>query len=74
MLCCGAALSGWDMFEETGKRPEPFAQIIQCPEETFTDLLQRLTLAINRRVSDPEARKELIKSLVFKTLTPNAKR
>lgn len=37
---------------------------MQGPKETFTDFLERLTSAVDRRVSDPHAR-TLIESLAF---------
>lgn len=57
-LCCTAAFSVWDKVEETGKGSEPFTKIIQGPMEAPSDCFffqQRLTSAINRRVSESEA-------------------
>jgi hypothetical protein len=59
------ALKGWDKVAESGKRLEPFTQAIQGPQETFPDLLQRLTSAVERSISDSAARKAIIKTLAF---------
>jgi hypothetical protein len=57
-------LKAWDKVTELGKRLEPFTQVIQDPQETFSDFLQRLTSAMERIVSDSAARKAIIESLV----------
>ena len=59
--------------EETGKGLEPFTQIMQEPEDMFTDFLQRLTLGIEKNVSDPIVRKELIESLAFENANSGCK-
>lgn len=64
--CCMAALSAWDKVEDTGKGCELFSRIMQAPKETYTDFLQRSTLTVDRRISNPEARQELMVSLSFK--------
>lgn len=46
-------------------RLEPFTQIIQGSKETITVFLLRLTSAIDRRLSDPQAMKTLIESFAF---------
>lgn len=53
--CSMAALNAFDKVEETRKGSEPFSKIIKAAKETYTDFLQRLTLAVNRRISNPEA-------------------
>lgn len=67
-LCHTEALNAWDKGEETGKGLESFTPIMQGPKETFTNFFffkkkkQRLTLAIERNVSDLTVRKALIES------------
>lgn len=54
------------MKEQGKKNPMSFTRIIQSPRETFTDLLHRLTSAISRAISDPDARQVLIEALASK--------
>ena len=60
-----SALRAWDKVAESGKRLEPFTQVIQGPQETFPDFLQRLTLAVERSLSDSAEGKAIIESLAF---------
>ena len=64
-LCYLAALNALDRIEDTGKRLEPFTQVIQGPQETFPDFSQRLTSAVERSISDSAARKAIIEPLAF---------
>ena len=43
-LYCTAALNAWDRIRKIGKKIESFTKGIQCPKETFTYFLERLTL------------------------------
>lgn len=61
-LCHLAAIKSWDKVVETGKRLEPFSQVMQGPKETFLAFLQRLTSTVERSMPDPLARKALIES------------
>ena len=54
-LCHTAALNAWDRIGEIGKKTESFTKAIQGPQETFTDLLKRLTSAVNRMKPNSEA-------------------
>ena len=36
-LCQLSALKAWDKVAESGKRLEPFTQVIQGPQESFPD-------------------------------------
>ena len=65
VLCHLSALQAWNKVAESGKRLEPFIQVIQGPQETFPDFLQRLTSAMKRRISDSSTRKVIIESLAF---------
>lgn len=62
---CLAALNAWDKVEESEKRSESFAKIVQGPKEASSDFLQNLTSAVNKIVSDSEVRQILIESLAF---------
>ena len=55
-----AALNAWDKFEESEKKFESFTNIRQGPKGAFTDSLQRVTLVVNKIVSDSEVGKILI--------------
>lgn len=62
-LSCLAASKAWGKFEESGKKSRSFTKI---PKEAFTIFfLQRLTLTVNRIVSDPKDRQVLIEPLAF---------
>jgi hypothetical protein len=50
---------GWT----TSKKSESFTMISWDRHESFTKFLQRLTSAVNRAISDPDARDVLIESL-----------
>lgn len=73
-LCQLEALNAW---HGTRKRSEMFPKIIQGPIEAFTDflllLLQRSTSAVNRRVSDLEARQIFIRSLALENANSECK-
>ena len=61
VLCHLSALNTCDKFEESGKRFESLAKIIQGLKEDFTDFfLQRLISTVNRIISDSEVRQILI--------------
>ena len=47
-LCRLSALKAWDKVAESGKRHEPFTQVIQGPQESFPEFLQRITSAVER--------------------------
>ena len=64
-LCWLSAVKTWDKFTESGKRLEPFTQVMQGPQETFPDFSQRLTSAVERSISDSAAKKAMIESLAF---------
>ena len=72
-LCHLAALNAWDKVAEIGKRLEPFSQVMQCPKETLSDFLQRLTSSVERSMLDPSTRKSLIESLAFENVNAKAK-
>ena len=57
-LCLFAAINARDKVTESGKRREPFFQVMQGPKEAFPASLRRLTSAVERSVSDPSARKD----------------
>lgn len=61
-LSCLAASKAWGKFEESGKKSRSFTKI---PKEAFTIFLQRLTLTVNRIVSDPKDSQVLIEPLAF---------
>ena len=46
---------------------------MQGPKEIFPDFLQRLTSAVERRVSDLAARKAMIESLAFENSNAECK-
>lgn len=64
-LCQLSVLKAWDKFAQSGKRLESFTQVIQGPQETIPEFLQRLTSAVERSISDSAARKTVIESLAF---------
>lgn len=68
-LCQLEALNAWDKVAKSGKRLEPLLQVMQVPKETFPYFLQRLTSAVERSVSDPSARKTIIKSSAFENVS-----
>lgn len=47
---------------ETGNKNESY---IHSPKEVFADFLQRLSLAVNKMVSDIEARNIIIETMGF---------
>ena len=55
-LLCAATLNAWHKIEKVGKKIESFTEVIQGPEETFIDFLQRLTSAVNKMIPNSEAR------------------
>ena len=67
--CHLAALTAWDKFEETGKEFRSFIKIIQS-SGAFTDFsyLQRLVSAVNKNISDPEAKQMLVETLAFENV------
>jgi hypothetical protein len=65
VLCHLSAFKAWNKVAESGERLEPFIQVIQGPQETFPDFLQRLTSAVERSISDSAARKAVIEFLAF---------
>jgi len=67
-----SALKAWDKVAESGKSLETFTQVIQGPKETFPDILQSLTSAVERSVSDSAARKAIIELKPLKMQIPNA--
>jgi hypothetical protein len=60
-----SALKAWDKVTESGKRLEPFTQVMQVPKETFPDFLKSLASDVERSVSDSAARKAIIESSAF---------
>ena len=72
-LCRLSALKAWDKVAESGKRLEPFTQVIQGPQETFPDFSQRLTSAVERSISDSAAKKAMIESLAFENANDECK-
>ena len=68
-----SALRAWDKVAESGKRLEPFTQVIQGPQETFPDFLQRLTSAVERSISDSSSRKAIIEFLAFENANTECK-
>jgi hypothetical protein len=68
-----SAVKAWDKFTESGKRLEPFTQVMQGPKKTFPDFLQRLASAVERSVSDSAARKAIIKTLDFENANSECK-
>ena len=60
---------GWT----TSKKSESFTIISWDRHESFTKFLQRLTSAVNRAISDPDARDVLIESLDSGALMLKAK-
>lgn len=73
-LCRTAALNAWEKIPEPGKPTEIYSKIFQGPREPFTDFLQRLTIAINRAVSDTNLRQILTESLAFSNANIECKR
>ena len=73
-LCRTAALNAWEKIPEPGKPTEIYSKIFQGPREPFTDFLQRLTIAINRAVSDTNLRQILTESLAFNNANIECKR
>ena len=69
-----AALNAWDKFEESEKKFESFTNIRQGPKGAFTDSLQRVTLVVNKIVSDSEVGKILIESLAFENVNSECRR
>ena len=65
VLCHLSAFKAWNKVAESGERLEPFIQVIQGPQETFPDFLERLTSAVERSISDSAARKAVIEFLAF---------
>lgn len=63
VLWHAASLNSWDRIEEVGKKIESLTKITQGLTETFTDFLQRLTSAVNRMITNSEARQIIIESL-----------
>lgn len=72
-LCRLSALKAWDKVAESGKRLEPFTQVMQGPQETFPDFSQRLTSAVEKSLSDSAARKARIESLAFENVNAECK-
>jgi hypothetical protein len=68
-----SALKAWDKVAESGKRLEPFTQVMQGPQETFPDFSQRLTSAVEKSLSDSAARKARIESLAFENVNAECK-
>ena len=64
-LCSTAALNAWDRIQELEKRIESYIRAKHDQREPFTDILERLTKAVQLGVTDPEARFVLIESFVF---------
>ena len=60
------ALRARDKVEEQGKKSLSFTNIMQSSRETFIDFLHRLMSAINREMSDPDAKWVLIEILALK--------
>ena len=73
-LCQMSALKAWDEVEESGKRLEPFTQVMLSPKETFPDFLHGLTSAVERSKSDSSPRKTIIESLSFENANTKYKR
>lgn len=67
-LCCLAALNVWYKVEESGKRLESFTKIYKDQNMPILTLLQRLTSAVNKIVSDSQVRQILIEFLAFEML------
>lgn len=53
--CCIIALKAWAKVEKQGWS-ESFTNITHGSDESFTDFLQRLTSALNRKIFNPNAR------------------
>ena len=51
------SLNAWDEAQGSGKRCGSFTKTMRSPKEDFSDVLQKLTSAINRTVSDLGVRK-----------------
>ena len=60
-----AAINAWDKVTESGKRREPFFQVMKGPKKRSPDFLPRWTSAEERSVSDPAERKAIMEPLAF---------
>ena len=69
-----SALNAWERIREIGKKSELFTEVMQSPKEDFTDLLPRLTSAVNRMIPNSEGRHIIIESLAFETINYLCKR
>lgn len=67
-------MNAWVRVVESRKRIESFTKSIQGLKEAFTDILYRLTSAVNKMISDPDARQILIGSLTFENTNVECKR
>ena len=68
-LCHKAALNVWDRIQDPEKWIESYTRIKQGQREPFSDFLQRLAKAVQIGITDPDARRVLIESLVLKMST-----
>ena len=63
------SLRAWDKFKETGEKFRSFIKTVQS-SEAFTDFSysQRLVSAVNKTISDPQAKWMLIDTLAFENV------
>ena len=72
-LCSTAALKAWDRIQELEKRVESYLRVKQSEREPFSDFLQRLTKAIQIRVTDSVARCIINESLAYENVNIECK-
>ena len=64
VLCLLAALNAWGKVAESGKRLEPFPQIMQSTKETFPDFFAKVDLNCGKECIR-SSRKKKDNNLVF---------
>lgn len=56
-LCCAEVLNAWDRAGEVGTKNDSFTNVTQGPKGAFIDFLERMTLLVNRKILNLDARK-----------------
>ena len=69
-----AALNAWDRIQKPEKRTKSYVRVKQGQREPFSDFLQRLTKAVQIRVTDLEARRVLVESWAFENVNLECKK